>query len=199
MTASDDPAAPESPGDGYLAGRLLVASPLIGDPRFDRTVVYVCAHGDDHAMGLVLNKPIEGLRLPALFEQLDVTCAAPTPDRCVLKGGPVDRDRGFVLHTDDVTLTESTLIVGEGIGLTATKEILEAMASDNAPRRSIMALGYAGWEAGQLEDEIQANAWLVADAEEGLLFDEDHDTKWARALKQLGVTPEFLTASSGHA
>ena len=184
---------------GYLAGKILVASPTIGDPRFDRAVVFMCAHEADHAMGIILNRPMGALRLPALFEQLEVKCDIDAPDRAVLDGGPVDRDRGFVLHTADVDLGEATIEVAADIGLTATREILELMASGDAPRRSLMALGYAGWGAGQLEDEIGANAWLVADPDEGLLFDDDYTEKWARALKTLGVTPEFLAASSGRA
>ena len=183
----------------YLTGKLLIASPLIGDPRFDHAVVYMCAHGPDHAMGIILNKPMGALRLPALFEQLEVKSEIEVPDAAVLDGGPVDRDRGFVLHTSDIELGPATMEIAPDIGLTATREILEAMASHAAPRRALLALGYAGWGEGQLEDEIGANAWLVADPDEALLFDADYERKWERALKKLGVTPEFLTASSGHA
>ncbi|PWE17653.1 YqgE/AlgH family protein [Marinicauda salina] len=191
--------APAASDDGYLQGRLLIASPVIGDPRFDRSVVFMCAHGEDHAMGIIVNRPMGRLRLPELFEQLEVKCEIQVPDRAVLDGGPVDRDRGFVLHSDDFRSDEGTLPVGEGIGLTATKEILEAMASSRAPQRSTLALGYAGWEAGQLEEEIQANAWLVAEADDELVFGEDYDAKWTKALRKLGVTPEFLTGASGRA
>lgn len=183
----------------YLHGKLLIASPVMGDPRFDRTVVFLCAHGEDHAMGLILNKPMGQLRLPALFEQLNVKSEITVADRAVLDGGPVDRDRGFVLHSDDVWCQPATLEVGDGVGLTATKDILEAMASAKPPRRSMLALGYAGWEAGQLEDEIAANAWLVADADEELVFGEAYADKWAMALRKMGVAPEFLTGASGHA
>ena len=183
----------------YLAGKILVASPTIGDPRFDRAVIFMCAHEPDHAMGLIVNKPMSAPRLPALFEQLEVACDIEVPDCAVLDGGPIDRDRGFVLHTADVDLGDATIEVTEDIGLTATREILETIASRAAPRRSLMALGYAGWGAGQLEDEIGANAWLVAEPHEGLLFDDDYKDKWARALKTLGVTPEFLATSSGRA
>lgn len=183
----------------YLTGRLLIASPLIGDPRFDRAVVLICAHEDEHAMGIMINKPLGDLTLPTLFEQLGVTSEIEVPERAVLFGGPVDRDRGFVLHSDDYASAETTLGIGPGIGLTATKDILAAIASPAPPRRSLLALGYAGWTEGQLEDEIGANAWLVTDPDEDLLFSEDHAGKWAKALKKLGVTPEFLTASSGHA
>lgn len=184
---------------GYLGGKLLIASPLIGDPRFDRTVIYVCAHDAETAMGIILNRPLTGLRLPDLLEQLDVSGGADAQDAPVLEGGPVDRDRGFVLHTLDVDCGPATERVGPDLGLTATQEILVALASEAAPSRALMALGYAGWGAGQLEDEIGLNAWLVADADHSLIFDDQPDEKWARALSKLGVTPEFLTASSGNA
>ncbi len=184
---------------GYLGGKLLIASPLMGDPRFDRSVVFMCSHGDDQAMGLVVNQPMEGLRLPDLLEQLDISGGADAPDAPVFNGGPVSRDRGFVLHTLDVHLGPATLEVSDSLGLTATKEILDALACDRPPQRFLMTLGYAGWEAGQLEDEIGANAWLVCECDEALLFAEDETAKWGLALKTLGVTPEFLAASSGHA
>ncbi|KAA5805353.1 YqgE/AlgH family protein [Alkalicaulis satelles] len=184
---------------GYLGGRLLIASPLIGDPRFDRSVVFMCAHGEESAMGLIINRPMTGLGLRDLLEQLDVADAANAPDNPVHDGGPVDRDRGFVLHTLDVTCGPATLPVGPGMGLTATREILDALASGAPPQRALMLLGYAGWDAGQLEDEIAANAWLVCEADEHLVFDLDDDLKWAHALRTLGVTPEYLTGASGHA
>ncbi|KPP80813.1 MAG: putative transcriptional regulator AlgH [Oceanicaulis sp. HLUCCA04] len=182
----------------YLKGKILIASPLIGDPRFDRSVVFMCAHGDDQAMGIIINKPMR-LRLPTLFEQLGVQSEIEVPDRAVLDGGPVDRDRGFVLHSDDFEHEPATLKISQGLALTATNDVLEAIASPSPPRRSTLALGYAGWEAGQLEDEIAANAWLVAEADEDLVFGETHDDKWAAALRKIKVNPEHLTGSSGHA
>lgn len=183
----------------YLKGKILIASPAIGDPRFDRAVIFVCDHSEDHAMGITLNKPVRDLRLPTLFEQLGIEGSIHVPDRPVLDGGPVDRDRGFVLHTNEFTADEATLPVGDKFCLTATKEILAAMASEAPPRRAVLALGYAGWGAGQLDDELQANAWLVADADEMLLFDDAFEDKWALALKSLGVDPKRLSAVSGHA
>lgn len=185
--------------DRFLRGKLLIATPGIGDPRFDRSVVLICDHSPDHALGIVLNKPVEGLKLPELFEQLEIDGAAPAPDRPVMLGGPVDRERGFVIHTVDFDAGEETMPVSEDIALTATKSILDAIVSAAPPRRSLLALGYAGWGAGQLEDELAANAWLVADADESLIFDDCGEQKWERALDKLGVTLEHLSALSGHA
>lgn len=184
---------------GYLGGKLLIASPLMGDTRFDHAVVFMCTHGEDQAMGLVINHPMDGLRLPDLLDQLDVCDGLSAADAPVFSGGPVSTDRGFVLHTLDVHLGPATLEISDTLGLTATKEILDALVSDTPPRRYLMTLGYAGWDAGQLEDEIGGHAWLVCEADEGLIFAEDESVKWNRALRTLGVTPEFLTASSGHA
>ena len=184
---------------GFLGGKLLIASPLIGDPRFDRALVYMCSHDDEQAMGLIINRPMEGLRLPDLLEQLEISDWERAADMPVFDGGPVDRDRGMVLHTDDAGFGPASMPVEPGISLSATKEILDCLVSETPPRRAMMALGYAGWASGQLEDEIAANAWLVCDADEHLLFDTDSDAKWAAALSKLGVTPEFLTAASGHA
>ncbi len=184
---------------GFLNGKVLIASPLIGDPRFDRALVYMCSHDDEQAMGLIINRPMEGLRLPDLLQQLDIADWDRASDTPVFDGGPVDRDRGMVIHTDDSGVGPATLHVEPGIGLTATKEMLDCLVSNTPPRKAMMALGYAGWASGQLEDEIAANAWLVCDADEGLLFDQACEDKWTIALSKLGVTPEFLAAASGHA
>ena len=195
MTLSDDtPVA-----DRFLGGKLLIATPMIGDPRFDRSVILMCDHSDEHAMGIIINKPVSGLRLPELFEPLGVESDASAPDRAVMLGGPVERDRGFVLHSDDFAADGSTLPVSEGIGLTATKDILEAIASDHPPRRSVLALGYAGWGPGQLEDELTANAWLVAEPDETLIFGDGNEDKWEQALAIIGISPEHLSSLSGHA
>ena len=185
--------------DRYLGGKLLIASPSIGDPRFDRTVILMCDHSEDHAMGIVLNKPVEGLRLPSLLEQLGIEGEASAPDRAVLVGGPVERDRGFVLHSTDFASDDSTLPISDTIGLTATKDALEAIASPKPPRRSLLALGYSGWGAGQLEEELAHNAWFVADLDEDLIFAESAETKWERALDLLGVDLERLSSLSGNA
>ena len=183
-----------------LTGQVLIAMPGIGDPRFDRAVVLMCAHGRDHAMGIALNHPVEGLTVADLLERLGLAPQALLQPDPVLFGGPVDRERGFVVHTDDFMSRGSSLPVCEGVAWTATRDVLEAMGDRlKRPRRSILALGYAGWGAGQLEREIQDNVWLVCEPDERLLFDADHDLKWARALAKLGVAAGSLSSQSGRA
>jgi putative transcriptional regulator len=185
--------------EGYLKGKLLIASPAIGDPSFDRALIYICDHDDEHAMGIAINKPVEDLRLPTLFDQLEIESDILLPDHPVLNGGPVDADRGFVLHTPDFALESATMRISSNICLTATREVLDAMASDHPPRQSVLALGYAGWGPGQLDDELQASAWLVAEPDESIIFDDNFDNKWERALRLIGVDPARLSAISGHA
>ena len=183
-----------------LAGRLLVAMPGIEDPRFERSVIYLCVHDPDQAMGIAVNRPIEGLPIAELLKRLGVEPTADVAQGLVLMGGPVEPERGFVLHTDDYAHEATSLVVGGGVVLTATREILEALAGDGpAPRRATMALGYAGWSGGQLERELKENVWLVCDADEALLFDDDHEHKWSRALAKLGVAAERLSTQSGRA
>jgi putative transcriptional regulator len=184
---------------GYLAGQLLIAMPGISDPRFERALILVCAHDAGHAMGLAVNRPVEGLSVPDLLERLDIKSEIKAPPDLVLLGGPVERERGFVLHTDDYE-GEHSLPVGHGLTLTATRDVLEALAqADGHPRRAALALGYAGWGAGQLETEIRENVWLTCDADESLVFGPDHGRKWVRALAKLGVNPERLSSTAGRA
>lgn len=183
-----------------LAGRLLVAMPQIGDPRFEHAVILICAHGPTHAMGIRLNHPIAGLTLGDVFRRLDVGGQPAEPDTPVLSGGPVERERGFVLHTDDHFAPDASLSIGEGLALTATREVLEAMADPaRAPRRAALALGYAGWGEGQIEDELRENVWLTAEPDLDLIFDQDHETKWVRALARLGVDAAQLSSQAGRA
>lgn len=183
----------------FLSGQILIAMPGIGDERFDRTLILICAHDRQHAMGLALNHPVDGLTVPDLLERLDVKSDIVLPPDLVLLGGPVERERGFVLHTDDYA-AEFSLEVGEGVKLTATRDVLEAMAAqDGHPRRSLLALGYAGWGAGQLEEELRENVWLTCDADEALIFDTDYETKWTRAVNKLGIDPQFLGVEGGRA
>jgi putative transcriptional regulator len=184
---------------GYLSGQLLIAMPGISDPRFERALILICAHDDNHAMGLAVNRPVEGLSVPDLLERLDIKSEIKAPPDLVLLGGPVERERGFVVHTDDYT-GEHSLPVGCGLTLTATRDVLEALAqADGHPRRAALALGYAGWGAGQLENEIRENVWLTCEADETLVFGADHAAKWARALAKIGVDAERLSFAAGRA
>ena len=188
-------------GDGeFLSGKMLIAMPGIGDPRFERALVLICAHDASHAMGIAVNRPVEGLTLPDLLGRLDVKPAIEVPADLVLLGGPVDRERGFVLHTDDYMVGEHSLRVGDGMALTATREVLEAMAGHgDPPRRSTLALGYAGWGPGQLERELRDNVWLTCEPDETLIFGADHAHKWSQALAKIGVDPRLLSSTAGRA
>lgn len=184
-----------------LAGKLLIAMPGIDDERFSRAVILICAHNDEHAMGIVLNRAMGDLTLPELLDQLNVPIATAPPSDPILLGGPVGKDRGFVIHTDDFESIGATIPVGEKLKLTATKEVLQAIASEDCPKRCRLALGYSGWGPLQLESELKENVWLVADADDEIIFDSDFDGKWERAIRKLGITPSFLQNSgpAGHA
>ena len=184
----------------FLSGRLLIAMPGIDDPRFERAVVLLCAHDAEHAIGLAVNRPVDGLTLESLFERIGVEPPLRRlADEAVLMGGPVERERGFVLHTDDYLLDDVSMPVMSGLALTTTKEVLQAMGGDAAPRRALLALGYAGWGPGQLEREVRENVWLVCDPDEALIFDDDHDHKWSRALEKLGISAAMLSEVGGRA
>jgi len=184
----------------FLTGRMLVAMPGIGDPRFERAVVFLCAHTPEHAMGLAVNRPVDGLTVPHLLKRLGVASAIEVPEDLVLMGGPVERDRGFVLHTSDYACPDSSTPITPGVSLTATRDVLEAMASHNRrPRKAVMALGYAGWGPGQLEEEIRENVWLTCEPDEALLFGDDHEHKWSRALGKIGISAEHLSGHAGRA
>jgi putative transcriptional regulator len=182
-----------------LTGQLLIAMPQMMDPRFARSVVYVCAHSEgEGAMGLVVNKLLASLTMDELFTHLNLDPATLGASRPVHFGGPVEPGRGFVLHTADYR-EEATLLVGDGIAVTATIEILRAIGRGKGPNRSLLALGYAGWAPGQLDAEIQANGWLSVPADSDLLFDDDFDAKWQRALGKLGIDLTLLSTEAGHA
>lgn len=185
--------------DGSLAGKLLIAAPAIEDPRFSRAVILVCTHNEDHAMGIVLNKITEGVNLPELLDQLGVDGDDAPEDAHILVGGPVGRDRGFVLHSEDYDSDGATLPICEGVCLTATRDILHAMTSETPPERYVLALGYSGWGAGQLEEELAENVWLVGVPDPALVYDPSLDTKWSRALARIGVSPDKLQVSGGRA
>jgi putative transcriptional regulator len=182
----------------YLGGQLLIAMPSMQDPRFARSVICLCAHSAEGAMGIVLNKPLDNLTFDDLLKQLGLEPLPPQRRIRLLAGGPVDGGRGFVLHTTDWH-TDGSLKVNGEVALTASIDILKAIAGGGGPRQGILALGYAGWGPGQLEEEIQRNAWLIVTPDEALLFDPDHDSKWRQALAKLKVDPMLLSGASGHA
>lgn len=184
--------------EGYLEGQLLIAMPSMGDERFQRTVIFMCAHSAQGAMGLVVNRLAEQIEFRDLLQQLRIDVPAMRQEMQVHSGGPVESGRGFVLHTTDY-FQESTLRVSDEIGLTATADILKSIASGDGPRRSMLALGYAGWAPGQLDAEIQANGWLHVPADLELVFDDDLGSKWERAVQKVGIDPSFLSMDAGHA
>jgi len=190
---------PESVGPDFLDGQMLIAMPGMQDPRFHRSLVYLCAHSDEGAMGLIVNKTADGLKLKDLFAKLDIPIGGGIALEPVHYGGPVETGRGFVLHSSDYYSDDATMQVNEGTSMTATLDILHAMASDRGPQHAIVALGYAGWAHGQLEAELQANGWLACQADEELLFGGGEDAKWDRALAKLGIHPAMLSATGGRA
>ena len=182
-----------------LSGKLLIAMPGMGDPRFEHSVVFLCAHSGDGAMGLIVNKPARDLSFDRLADQLGIARTVGSRAIRVHFGGPVEHSRGFVLHSGDYTGSGSTLKVDDRFGMTATVDILEAIAAGRGPAASLLALGYAGWGPGQLEDEILGNGWLTCDAAPDLVFSDRNDEKWTRALGMLGVDPLTLSAAAGRA
>ena len=184
--------------DHFLTGQLLIAMPTMNDPRFANSVIYLCAHNLDGAMGLVLNRPVAKPSFVDLLQQLKVEPNPPAREIRLCAGGPVENSRGFVLYTADWT-GEGSLRVNEGLALTASLDVLKTIAEGRGPRECVLALGYAGWGPGQLDREIQENAWLSAPADEALLFDADHQTKWRRALAKLKIDPLLLSGVAGHA
>ena len=199
-------AAQSRAANRFLDGQMLIAMPTIGDPRFARTLIFMCAHSSDGAMGIVVNKPAQNITFPDLLERLKVI---PPQDRIKLPehvldkpvhfGGPVETGRGFVLHTSDYFSTDCTLPIDEQVGLTATLDVLRAIASGHGPRQAMLALGYAGWGPGQLEREFQQNGWLHCEADEDLIFNIDLGAKYDRALHKIGVDARLLSSDAGHA
>lgn len=182
-----------------LTGKLLIAMPDMGDPRFDRAVIFMCAHSADGAMGLIVNKPAPDVRFSDLLEQLSIDEGDQTTDVRIHFGGPVETGRGFVLHTSDYKSGAGTMQVAGGFAMTATLDILEDIATGGGPKRSMLGLGYTGWGPGQLESELVKNGWLVCDATDDILFGRAAEHKWTAALKVLGVNPLMLSASGGSA
>ena len=182
-----------------LTGKLLVAMPGMGDPRFEHSVVLLCAYSDKGAMGLILNKPSPDIRMSDVLDQLEITPVDDAAAMVVHFGGPVETGRGFVLHSQDYQSHLHTLLVTGGFAMTATMDILEEIARGQGPERALMMLGYAGWGPGQLESEIARNGWLTADASRALVFDTPARDKWTAALESLGVDPVLLSADAGRA
>jgi len=183
---------------GYLTGQLLVAMPQMQDPRFQRTVIYICAHTAEGAMGLVINRLIDSITFPDLLEQLGIEGRTPGNEIKIHFGGPVESGRGFVLHTADYQ-QEGTLAISGEVALTATIDILKDIAQGGGPQHKLLALGYAGWGPGQLDAEIQANGWLQVPADSQLVFGPDLDGKWDKALAKLGIEGGRLSGDAGHA
>jgi putative transcriptional regulator len=187
-------------GTEFLGGHLLVAMPGIGDPRFQSAVILVCLHTPEHAMGVRVNAAYEGMTVSAILQRLGVPGTPRRPDQLVLAGGPVERERGYVLHSDDFQIPGSTMAICEGLCLTATSDVLKAMTDQgDSPARSVLALGYAGWGPGQLESELRENVWLACPPDPDLVFDEDLDAKWRRALGKMGVSAAALSPQAGRA
>jgi len=195
-----------APARGYLDGQMLIAMPAMSDERFARAVIYVCAHSSEGAMGIVVNQAAQNIKFPDLLVQLEVIPESeriqlPTraEDVQVLKGGPVETGRGFVLHSADFFIENSTLPIDDGICLTATLDILKAIARGDGPASAVLALGYAGWAPGQLEQEIQQNGWLHCAADPDLIFGSDIEHKYERALRKIGIDLSHLSSEAGHA
>jgi putative transcriptional regulator len=186
-------------GTSFLEGKLLIALPGMSDPRFEKSVIFMCAHSEDGAMGLIVNRPIDGLGFHELLKNLNLTITSNGPDAPVLYGGPVETGRGFVLHSNDFQGGPATMPVTENISLTATIDILRAMAEGRGPLHAIFALGYSGWGPGQIEDEIRVNGWLHCDADSNIVFDADMSGKWASALRKLGIDLSVLSSNAGSA
>ena len=189
----------ENPRARFLDGQLLIAMPGMGDLRFERSVIFLCAHSPDGAMGLIVNKPAPELSFADLLAQLKIPATIDLKGTRVHFGGPVEHGRGFVLHTADYAVEESSMRVTEAFAMTATVDILQDIARGAGPRQSLLALGYAGWGPGQLESEIQANGWLTAPADAELLFGFNDAEKWGAALRSISIDPRLLSAEGGRA
>ena len=183
----------------HLDGKLLIAMPSMGDQRFSRSVIYLCAHSEEGAMGLIVNKPAPDLKFADLLQQLNIDVDDAENKIHVHLGGPVEHGRGFVLHSRDYASNDATMEVDDAFGMTATLDILEDISNGEGPQNCLLALGYSGWGPGQLEGEIQANGWLTCDASFDLVFDQADGDKWQAALASMGISPSFLSASGGNA
>ena len=186
-------------GEGFLEGKLLIAMPGMPDPRFEKSVIFMCAHSAQGAMGIIVNKPIENLAFRDLMQTLDIHVTSNLPGGPILYGGPVRTKRGYVLHSTEYVCEDATLPVTDDVSLTATIDVLRAIAEGRGPQRSLFALGCAGWDAGQIEGEIAGNGWIHCDMDMSLLFDAEPQDKWHRALSKLGIDASHLSGAAGRA
>lgn len=187
------------PSDSFLEGKLLIAMPGMPDPRFEKSVIFMCAHSAKGAMGLIINKPIDGLSFRELMTKFNIAVTSDGPETPILFGGPVNMGRGFVLHSADYGSRDATLPITSEISLTATTDILEAISKGTGPSKSILALGYAGWGTGQIESEILANGWIHCDPDPALIFNTPYEAKWETAIAKLGAEISGLSADAGRA
>ncbi|MCP4392954.1 MAG: YqgE/AlgH family protein [Alphaproteobacteria bacterium] len=179
----------------YLTGKCLVAMPGLAEAEFERSVVYVCSHTDQGAMGVVVNRHVDGVMFSELLDQLEISSFYHDESK-ITYGGPVDPHRGFVLHSLDY-LHDSSIVVNDNLALTGSVDVLRQIAIDEGPRKNIVLLGYAGWDAGQLEEELKENSWLVVDPSDDLIFCGDYDHKWEMAIETLGIDAHMLSAQAG--
>lgn len=189
----------QDPEPQSFRNSLLIATPDMGDPRFHFAVIYVVSHDTSGAMGIIVNKGKADLQISDLLDQIGISGDVRVADTSVLDGGPVDIDRGFVLHSSDYFRPETSLKCSDTLSLTSTKDVLESLVSDDHPKNALLAIGYAGWSPGQLEAEIADNFWLVSDADDALVFSQDLTGKWAAALADMGIDPSSLSQSGGRA
>ena len=181
-----------------LTNQFLIAMPSLADPNFRRTVTLMCAHSEEGAMGIVINRPLD-IKLTAVLDHMNIEATSPDAERVpVVQGGPVQRERGFVIHHPPGSW-DAVVRVGEEIGIATSKDILSAMAEGRGPERAVIALGYAGWGAGQLEQEVQQNAWLSGPADSRIIFDTPYEDRWSSATRLLGIDPNLLSGDAGHA
>ncbi len=189
----------QDPKPQSFRNSFLIATPDMGDPRFRFTVIYVVSHDRSGTMGIIINKDKSGLLISDLLDQVGIPGDVRVADSPVLNGGPVDIDRGFVLHSSDYFKAETSLKISDTMSLTSTKDVLESLVSDDHPTNALLAVGYAGWGPGQLEKEIAQNSWLVTDADDDLIFSSDFAGKWATVLNDMGIDPGSLSQSGGRA
>ncbi|HEY1710270.1 MAG TPA: YqgE/AlgH family protein [Rhizomicrobium sp.] len=189
--------APASAG-GFLQGKFLIALPGMPDPRFERTVILMCAHTGEGAMGLIVNKPVEGIPIGQLMDKLNIKVTANRLDTPVLFGGPVETEQGLILHSSEFAGTNSMPVTSD-VSLTGTVDVLHAIAAGRGPRKALFALGHSGWGAGQIEDELRGNGWVHCDFDSAILFDMPQDAKWSAALSKLGINISGLSAHTGNA